>query len=66
MFDAATVKVASSRKYFCPLAKREIADAYCYEINSVAFGLCKPNLIDNSVSRETAEKFCESCENRAM
>ena len=50
----------------CPLLDEEIADSFCYEINSVAFGLCKPSLIDNVVDRETAKSVCETCNNRAM
>ena len=50
--------------YFCPLLKNDITSSHCYDINSVAFGLCKPNLIDNVVDRKTAEPVCEKCENR--
>ena len=51
---------------FCPLLNEEIADSYCYEINSVAFGLCKPSPINYIVNRETAKSVCEGCDNRAM
>ena len=50
----------------CPLLKEEIADSYCYEINLVAFGLCKPSLINYVINREEAAPVCGSCENRAM
>jgi len=50
----------------CPMLKEDIPESYCYEINSVAFGLCKPSLIDNIVDRETAEKHCENCPNKQI
>ena len=50
----------------CPLLNEEIADSYCYEINSVAFGLCKPSLVNNVIDQETARPVCEKCDNRAM
>ena len=48
---------------YCPLLKKDIADSECYDINSVAFGICKPTLIDNLVTREEAEPICENCKN---
>jgi hypothetical protein len=51
---------------FCPLLKKDIADSYCYEINSVAFGICNPSLIDNAVDRKTAEPVCGKCKNMQM
>ena len=56
----------TDREFYCPLLKEEIADAYCYEINSVAFGLCKPSLVNNVTDRKTAEPVCEKCENMQM
>ena len=56
--------VVESGIYFCPLLKNDITNSYCYDINSVAFGLCKPSLIDNAVDRKVAEPVCEKCENR--
>ena len=58
--------VSREVRYYCPLLKTEIAESFCYDINSVAFGLCKPSLIDNATSREEAEPVCDSCENKAM
>ena len=63
---AETLQTARRIKYFCPLMKKFISETYCYEINSVAFGLCKPSLINNITSREEAEPVCENCDNRAM
>ena len=54
------------RSYFCPLIKREVSEVLCYDINSVAFGLCKPSLINHVTNREDAEPICENCDNRAM
>ena len=53
-------------KYYCPILKDKISDSYCYEINSVAFGLCKPSLIDNITDKKAAEGICENCKNRQM
>lgn len=53
-------------KFYCPILNKEISDSYCYEINSVAFGLCKPSLIDNVTDRKTAETICEKCPNKQM
>jgi len=50
----------------CPIFNAEIDSAYCYEINSVAFGLCTANLINNVVDRATAKDACSSCPNRQM
>lgn len=53
-------------EFYCPILKEMISESYCYEINSVAFGLCKPSLIDNVTERKTAEPICENCKNRQM
>lgn len=53
-------------EFYCPILKENISDSYCYEINSVAFGLCKPSLIDNVTDRDTAEPICKKCENNQM
>ena len=60
------VTVVDDVMVYCPLLKKEIPDSDCYEINSVAFGICSSNLIDNIVTREEAEPICESCENCMM
>ena len=52
--------------YFCPLMEKDISEAFCYEINSVAFGLCKPSLVNYATDRQEAEPVCEKCSNRAM
>jgi hypothetical protein len=52
--------------FYCPILEEQISDSYCYEINAVAFGLCKPSLIDNITDRQTAESVCENCKNRQM
>ena len=64
--SASALQITKVAKYFCPLLKCEISEAYCYEINSVAFGLCKPSLIGDIVGRKEAETVCGSCKNRAM
>ena len=51
---------------FCPIFNARIDDAYCYEINSVAFGLCTPDLINNATDRDTAKNNCSSCPNRQI
>ena len=53
-------------EFYCPLLKKIIGAAYCYEINSVAFGLCKPSLINGVTDRKTAEAVCEICNNVQM
>jgi len=58
--------VIDSETYFCPLLKETIDSAYCYEINSVAFGLCKPSLINYVTDSEKAEPICENCKNRQI
>jgi len=58
--------VVDSEVYFCPLLKEIIDSAYCYEINSVAFGLCKPSLVNYATDSENAEPVCENCKNRQL
>ena len=60
------ISITDSKTYFCPLLKESIDSAYCYEINSVAFGLCKPSLIDDVTDSQTAEPVCENCKNRQI
>jgi len=50
----------------CPIFDAKIDSGYCYEINSVAFGLCTPNLINNATDRVTARNACSICVNRQM
>jgi len=50
----------------CPIFGFEIDESYCYEINSVAFGLCTPDLIDNATDRITAKNTCSVCKNRQL
>jgi len=59
-------EVRIDREFFCPLLKNTIDEDYCYEINSVAFGLCKPSLINNVTDRETARPVCKGCANKQM
>ena len=59
-------EVETDLEFYCPLLKEKISDSYCYEINSVAFGLCKPSLIDNVADRQTAKSVCEKCPNKQM
>ena len=59
-------KTTHEAVHYCPLLDDVIAVAYCYEINSVAFGLCKPSLVNNVTTREEAEPICEKCDNKAM
>jgi len=51
---------------FCPIFNNEIDDGFCYEINSVAFGLCTPDLINNATDRVIAKNSCNACVNRQM
>jgi len=50
----------------CPLLKKDIPESLCYDINSVAFGLCIPELINNIVDKDNAEHVCSNCEFRAI
>ena len=61
-----TLQVVRGDTHFCPLMKKNISEVFCYEINSVAFGLRKPSLINNAANREEAEPMCENCDNRVM
>ena len=63
---ASTMQQTLSEKYFCPLFMKNIPESLCYEINSVAFGLCKPSLVNHITNREKAEPVCTFCEHRAM
>ena len=54
------------REFHCPLLNKVIDFAYCYEIDSITFGLCKPSLIDDAVDRETSKPVCKECENKQM
>jgi hypothetical protein len=56
----------SDREFYCPILDKNISFSYCYEINSVAFGLCNPSLIKNVTDRKTAEPICENCKNVQM
>jgi len=51
------------QKIYCPIFNDEIDAGFCYEINSVAFGLCTPHLINNITDRETAIFNCTNCVN---
>jgi len=52
--------------FYCPLLRKNIVDSLCYEINSVAFGLCKPSLIGLTADRASAEPVCEKCKNKQI
>ena len=49
-------------RYNCPLLKKEIRDDECYDINSVVFKFCKPDLIKYNVDRERDAPICKACE----
>jgi hypothetical protein len=53
-------------EFYCPLLKIIIPYEYCYEINSVAFGLCKPSLINDITDKQTAKPVCKKCANKQM
>jgi hypothetical protein len=53
-------------EFFFPLLKKNICDDYFYEINSVAFGLCKPSLVDYITDKQTAKTVCKTCINKQM
>ena len=48
----------------CPLLKREIANCYCYEINSFIGDLMQPSLemLKDNIDEEAARKICYHCE----
>jgi hypothetical protein len=50
----------------CPLLKREINDAYCYDITNAAYGMMKMSALDDKIDRDTAVKYCENCENNQI
>jgi len=52
--------------HHCPLLNKGIDSSDCYEIASVAAGLCKPSLVNNITDRKTAQPICEKCENWPM
>ncbi len=52
--------------HYCPILKRTINDAYCYEINNVAYRIIKPEAIEDKIDRAEAEKICDSCKNNQM
>jgi hypothetical protein len=66
LYEFSIIAVAEIMTYFCPLLQETIDSSYCYEINSVAFGLCKPSLIENVTDSESAEPVCEKCKNRQL
>jgi len=46
---------------YCPLLKREIYEAYCYEINSVRIRAVKPEILQDEIDRKDMDKYCLSC-----
>lgn len=50
----------------CPLLTKVIDDAYCYEINSIAYGFIKPEAIEDKIDRDTAIKYCDNCPHNQM
>lgn len=53
-------------EYYCPLLNRIINDAYCYEINNVAYKIIVPEAIEDKIDRAEAEKICDGCKNNQM
>ena len=56
----------NEREYYCPLLKRVIDFAYCYDINMVAFGFIKVDAIEDLIDRKIADPICTDCEKRQM
>ena len=50
----------------CPLLERIIDACYCYEINSVVYGLIKPEAIGDEIDRGKAKDICDNCKNNQM
>jgi len=53
-------------EYMCPLLERIIDACYCYEINSVVYGLIKPEAIGDEIDRGKAKDICDNCKNNQM
>lgn len=45
----------------CPLLKRDIFDAYCYDINMVRTRQMKPSILEDKIDMKAAEEFCPKC-----
>ena len=61
-----SLKIVDDVMVYCPLLSREITETYCAEVNLVAFGICKPEMIDDTIVRTEAEKICEKCSHRSL
>ena len=48
----------------CPLLDKNIPEGLCYDIRFVAYGMCDPELINYTVTREEAKSQCTICENK--
>ncbi len=53
-------------EYMCPLLNRVIDDGLCYDINMVAYGFIKPDILDDKIEREEAKTICDNCEFNQM
>ena len=60
------LKIVDDIMVYCPLLSREITETYCAEVNLVAFGICKSEMIDDIIIRTEAEKICEKCRYRSL
>lgn len=46
----------------CPLVNRGMGMGECYDVQMVASGLIKDEVLDFKLNRKLAEKLCEDCE----
>ncbi len=56
----------AEKVYRCPLLRRDIDEAYCYEINLVAFEIATKGLIEDDIDQKAAEQTCSSCPYRQL
>ena len=50
----------------CPLLHREIFEAYCMEVNLVRTKAAKPDLLEDRIDPDTANKVCKECKYRPL
>lgn len=52
--------------YRCPLLRRDIDEAYCYEVNMVAFEIATKSFIEDDIDRKIAQDTCSQCPYRQL
>ena len=47
--------------YMCPLVKRDMWDAECYDVQMVRYGFIKSEILDFVLDRNESNMICDRC-----